>query len=162
MPRILIADDDRLIRWTLSEILSGEGYGVVAVDSGAQALAEISAGGVDVVITDYNMPEVNGLDVLRRTKTSSPHTHVILITGYRSPLLERTAREIGVFDYFDKPFDVRELVGSVARALAIPRAEGGPSAFGNSRQEPAGSGQLAECSRQPLTLPSPPRGRGPG
>ncbi len=127
MPRILVADDDRLIRWSLTQVFSGEGYEVVAVDSAAQAMEEITRGRVDVLITDYAFPEFSGLEVLRRAKKFSPKTQVIMITGYCSPHLERLARDIGVFDYFDKPFDVTAVAQSVARALAAPRIGGSPA-----------------------------------
>ncbi len=118
MPRVLVADDDRLVRWSLTASLTRAGYDVVAVESGAQAVEEISEGGVDVVITDYGLPGVNGLEILRRIKKFFPKTRVIMITGYYLPHLDRLARDTGVFDYFEKPFDVTALAGSVARALA--------------------------------------------
>jgi DNA-binding NtrC family response regulator len=83
---------------------------------------------VDVVVTDYLFPESDGVEVLRKIKTSMPKTHVIMITSYGSPRLERLVRDIGAFDYFDKPFEVKAVAGSVARALVTPERRRGPRA----------------------------------
>lgn len=128
MPRVLVADDDGLVLWSLRQALAREGYEVVTVDSPRRALEEMARGRVDIVITDYVFSESSGIEVLRKIKTSTPKTHVIMITGYGSLQLERLARDIGAFDYFEKPFDVRAVAGSVALALATPERRRGPRA----------------------------------
>lgn len=128
MAKVLVADDEVLVCWSLRQALSREGYEVVAVDSPARTLEEMARGTVDVVITDYVFSESNGIEVLRKIKTSIPKTHVIIITGHGSQQLERLARDIGAFDYFDKPFDVKAVAGSVARALGTPERRRGPRA----------------------------------
>jgi DNA-binding NtrC family response regulator len=120
MPRILVTDEDGLVRWSLSQALQRDGYEVLAVDSPAQTLEESLRGAVDVVITDSTFREFNGLDLLRAIKCSVPKTHVIMITAQGGSRLERLARDIGAFDYFEKPFDVRAVASSVGRALATP------------------------------------------
>jgi DNA-binding NtrC family response regulator len=128
MARVIVADDDGLVRWSLSQTLSREGYEVITAESPAQILAEIVRATVDVVVTDYLFPESDGVEVLRKIKTSMPKTHVIMITSYGSPRLERLVRDIGAFDYFDKPFEVKAVAGSVARALVTPERRRGPRA----------------------------------
>ncbi len=128
MARVLVADDDGLIRWSLTRVLSREGYDVVGVASPAAALEEIGRGSVGVLITDYVFSESDGIEVLRKIKTSRPEIHVLLITAYGSPQLERLARDIGAFDYFEKPFDMKAVVASVARALVTPERRRGPRA----------------------------------
>ena len=128
MARVIVADDDGLVRWSLSQTLSREGYEVITAESPAQVLAEIVRATVDVVVTDYLFPESDGVEVLRKIKTSMPKTHVIMITSYGSPRLERLVRDIGAFDYFDKPFEVKAVAGSVARALVTPERRRGPRA----------------------------------
>lgn len=126
--RVLVADDDGLVRWSLSQALSREGYSVTTVESPMRTLEEIARGSVDVVITAHVFPESSGIEVLRKIKTTTPRTHVIMITGYGSPQLERLARDIGAFDYFEKPFDVKAVAGAVARALVTPERRRGPRA----------------------------------
>jgi DNA-binding NtrC family response regulator len=128
MPRILVADDDGLIRWALGRVLSLAGYDVVTVQSAAQTLEEVWRNPVDVVVTDYRFPDWSGIEVLRSIKTSSPGTHVIMITADASPQLERLARGIGAFDFFEKPFQIRAVAASVARALATPERRRAPRA----------------------------------
>lgn len=128
VPRILVTDEDGLVRWSLSQALLRDGYEVLAVDSPAQTLQESLGGAVDVVITDSAFGESNGIDLLRAIKTSTPRTHVIMITAQGSSRLERLARDIGAFDYFEKPFDVKAVACSVGRALATPERRRAPRA----------------------------------
>jgi DNA-binding NtrC family response regulator len=128
MPRILVSDEDGLVRWSLSQALQRNGYEVLAVDSPAQTLQESLRGAVDVVITDSTFREFNGLDLLRAIKNSVPKTHVIMITAQGGSRLERLARDIGAFDYFEKPFDVKAVASSVGRALATPERRRAPRA----------------------------------
>ena len=128
VPRILVTDEDGLVRWSLSQALRRDGYEVLAVDSPAQTLEESLRGAVDVVITDSTFREFSGIDLLRAIKTSVPKTHVIMITADGGSRLERLARNIGAFDYFEKPFDVKAVASSVGRALATPERRRAPRA----------------------------------
>jgi DNA-binding NtrC family response regulator len=128
MPKILVTDEDGLVRWSLRQALLHDGYEVLAVDSPARTLEESLRGTVDVVITDSNFRDSNGIDLLRAIKTSMPKTHVIMITAQGDSRLERLARDIGAFDYFEKPFDVKAVTSSVGRALLTPERRRAPRA----------------------------------
>jgi DNA-binding NtrC family response regulator len=126
MTGLLIAEDDHLIRWSLETALSRDGHTVLAVKSGAAAIEAVMTGDYQVVITDFALPEIDGLHVLWHTKTRMPQTHVIVITGQATPELETLARDMGAFEFLEKPFPLAALKGAVARALTVPERRRGP------------------------------------
>jgi two-component system, NtrC family, response regulator AtoC len=126
MARLLVAEDDHLMRWSLENFLSRGGYAVHSVGSGEGAIDAVKGGNYQVVITDYSLPGSDGLDVLWWVKAQSPETHVIIITGHPMPKLERLARDVGAFDLFEKPFQFLALKQSVERALSTPERRTGP------------------------------------
>ena len=85
------------------------GYDIVTVNGGAEALAQIALRPVPLVITDYNMPGMNGLQLTAAIKETSPDTRVVLITAYATPELEKRAREQRVDHYLPKPFPLDRL-----------------------------------------------------
>jgi DNA-binding NtrC family response regulator len=125
-PTILLADEDGLLRWSLSQLLERDGYAVVPADSRAWVLQAAERGEADVVIADYGFCQASGLDLLGAIKSSSPSTHVIMITGDATSALERRARNRGAFDFLEKPFSLPALVQAVGRALATPERRKGP------------------------------------
>jgi CheY-like chemotaxis protein len=85
------------------------GYDIITVNSGADALAQIALRKVPLVITDYNMPGMNGLQLAAAIKETSPDTCVVMITAYATPELERRAREQRIDYYLSKPFPLDRL-----------------------------------------------------
>jgi CheY-like chemotaxis protein len=85
------------------------GYDIVTVNGGAEALAQIALRPVPLVITDYNMPGMNGLQLTAAIKETAPDTRVVLITAYATPELEKRAREHRVDYYLPKPFPLDRL-----------------------------------------------------
>ena len=83
---ILVVDDEQLIRWSLTERLTAEGYRVVEAETAAGALAKHDEG-VDLVLLDYRLPDGDGVSVLKRIKERDPDTLVILLTAYSIRLL---------------------------------------------------------------------------
>lgn len=117
MARVLVVDDDPLIRWSLQSVLCSEGHDVNAVDSAENALAEVEMRSPNVAIVDFVLPGMNGLELIERMRSVCPAVKVIVITGQGSPeLVERTV-ERDVFAYVEKPFSIKELTGLVWMAL---------------------------------------------
>ena len=101
--RILIADDEYLIRWSLSEALSQEGYEVLAVEDGQKAIEASRNQQFDFIITDLVMPEADGWQVLEKSRQMFPQPRVIIITAHGQEEMKRTAKEKGAWAYIEKP-----------------------------------------------------------
>ena len=117
--RVLVAEDDRVARDLLCEILRGEGYEVEAVDDGAGAIERAQAGDgrYDLVVSDVRMERSGGLDVLAAFTAKAPATPVILITAFGDVSGAMEAIQRGAYDYVSKPFNIEELRLTVARAI---------------------------------------------
>src|SRR5436190_18568381 len=114
---ILIVEDDAAMRTMLREALEEDGYTVEAVGGGRAGIERVQQGGVDLVISDVKMPDLDGLDMLREIKAVTPSPHVITITAFGSIDTAIRAVKLGAFDYITKPFDVDQLILSVQKAL---------------------------------------------
>ncbi len=121
MTRVLVAEDDRVARDLLCEILRGQGFEVDAVDDGAVAITRAEAGRYDLVVSDVRMERAGGLDVLRAFSERAPATPVILITAFGDVAGAMEAIKQGAYDYVSKPFNVAELTLTVSRALERKR-----------------------------------------
>ncbi len=117
--RVLVAEDDRVARDLLCEILRGEGYEVDAVDDGIEAIdrAQTGDGRYDLVVSDVRMERSSGLDVLAAFTAKAPSTPVILITAFGDVTGAMEAIQRGAYDYVSKPFNIEELRLTVARAI---------------------------------------------
>jgi PAS domain S-box-containing protein len=116
---ILVIDDDPVIRETVGEVLRERGHHVDPVDRGEDALERIGrARPVDLAIVDCRLPDISGLDLLRRIKTRSPDTEVILLTGHASLDGALAAMAGDASSYLVKPVDTAQLLSTVDRALA--------------------------------------------
>src|SRR6266700_4039643 len=115
---ILIVEDDTAMREMLREALEDDGYAVETASNGRAGVERVKAGGIDLVVSDVKMPEIDGLDMLREIKAVSPSPHVITITAFGSIDTAIRAVKLGAFDYITKPFDVDQLTLSVQKALA--------------------------------------------
>ena len=119
---ILVADDDRAIRTVLTQALARLGYDVRTTGNAAMLWRWIADGVGDLVITDVVMPDENGLDLIPRIKKLRPELRVIAMSAQNTLLTAVKATERGAFEYLPKPFDLRELVSVVQRALTTPAA----------------------------------------
>jgi DNA-binding NtrC family response regulator len=108
--RILIVDDDHLVRIPLVDDLSDAGFGVEAVASGEEALNKMSGILFDVVVTDLRMPGMDGIELLHRIKADYPETEVIVMTAYAEIKTAVSAMKLGAYDYIAKPFQNEELI----------------------------------------------------
>jgi signal transduction histidine kinase len=115
--RVLLVDDEIGIRTLLRWELGAEGLDIVEAADGAAALDAIEDQSFDVIISDVRMPGMSGLDVLRGARQRSPETEVIISTGYADIDSAVECVRNGAFDLLHKPYDTRQLVSSVGRAL---------------------------------------------
>jgi len=116
-PRILVADDEVKICSLLKQLLEREGYRVSTVNDGGSALREMVRLRPDLLISDIQMPGMDGLELSRRARSLDPELPVVLITGYASMETAVQALREGVSDYITKPFSIAELKGVVGRIL---------------------------------------------
>ncbi|MDQ1079167.1 DNA-binding NtrC family response regulator [Pseudoroseomonas cervicalis] len=119
---ILVADDDRAIRTVLSQALGRAGYTVRATSSAATLWRWVEEGAGDLVITDVVMPDENGLDLVPRIKRVRPELRVVVMSAQSTFMTAVKAAQRGAFEYLPKPFDLKELLAVVARALTAPAA----------------------------------------
>jgi two-component system, NtrC family, response regulator AtoC len=117
---VLVVDDEDLIRWSLRERLSAEGYTVVEAGTGQAALERFRSG-VDLVLLDYRLPDTDGLAVLREMKAVDPDILVVLLTSFVSVETAVDAMKLGAFHFANKPFNLDEVAAIVARALETTR-----------------------------------------
>lgn len=120
-PKILIVDDEKVICDLFVRVLSDKGYAVDVVSDGASALEKIKESFYNLVITDFKMPKVSGIDVLRQIKRLNPYIEVIIMTGYATIESAVEAVKIGAFDFVCKPFDMEELIRTIQRCLEKQR-----------------------------------------
>ncbi|MCT4656146.1 MAG: nitrogen regulation protein NR(I) [Cohaesibacter sp.] len=118
---ILLADDDTGIRTVLNQALSRAGYHVRLTSNATTLWSWISQGEGDLVITDVVMPDENIFDVLPRIKKHRPHLPVIVMSAQNTFMTAIKASERGAYEYLPKPFDLKELINIVGRALSEPR-----------------------------------------
>src|SRR3982751_6589105 len=118
---ILVADDDRAIRMVLNQALIRLGHDVRTTGNAATLWRWVADGEGDLVITDVVMPDENGLDLIPRIKKIRPELRIIVMSAQNTLLTAVKATERGAFEYLPKPFDLRELVSVVERALTAPR-----------------------------------------
>ena len=118
---ILIADDDMAIRTVLSQALGRAGYEVRTASNVATLWRWVQAGDGDLVITDVVMPDENAFELLPRIKKIRPDLPIIVMSAQNTFMTAIKASERGAYDYLPKPFDLKELVGIVGRALSTPR-----------------------------------------
>src|SRR5579862_6239566 len=124
---ILVADDDRAIRTVLSQALSRLGHDVRTTSNAATLWRWVSDGEGDLVITDVVMPDENGLDLVPRIKKLRPELRIVVMSAQNTLLTAVKATERGAFEYLPKPFDLRELVNVVERALTVPHGTAAPA-----------------------------------
>jgi len=117
LPTVLIADDDRSIRTVLTQALGRSGYQVRATGNAATLWRWVEDGEGDLVITDVIMPDENGLDLIPRIKKLRPELRVVVMSAQSTLMTAVKAAQRGAFEYLPKPFDLRELLAVVGRAL---------------------------------------------
>jgi len=115
---ILVVDDERVMRDSLSEWLREDGYEVVAVEDGAQALNKVRAGRWDVLLVDLKMPGMDGIEVLTEVKKFDQDIPVIIMTAYATVDSAVRAMKEGAYDYIVKPFNPEEIGLAIRKIIA--------------------------------------------
>lgn len=116
-PRILVVEDETVVRMTLTKLLERDGYDVVAVESGKEALEQIASRRFDLALIDLKLPDMDGLAVLSALRQRAPDTAAIILTAYASLETAVEALRQGAHDYLFKPCRTVELRESIRTAL---------------------------------------------
>ena len=117
--RVLIADDEKNMRWVLSQALEAEGYEVVEAADGKEALSLVAEQAPDILILDHKMPAPDGMEVLRRIRAKGHRFPVIMLTAHGNVQTAVEAMKAGASEYLTKPFDLDELRISIEKALQM-------------------------------------------
>jgi DNA-binding NtrC family response regulator len=116
--RILVVDDEALIRWSLVETLSDSGYEVIAVTDAESAVQVVKDAALpfDVALLDFRLPDSNDLNLLSRLRRLTPATRIILMTAFGTPELSQGALDLGAYCVLNKPFEMSALSPLVTQA----------------------------------------------
>ena len=117
MTKILIIDDDESTRETLRLYLAEVGYETFAAANGAEGLDLWKRENPELIISDVNLPDANGLEIMARMKESDPNLPVIIITAFDDMKSTIAAMQKGAYDYLEKPIDINRLKISIQRAF---------------------------------------------
>lgn len=119
MPRILVIDDAKTMRDTLRELLTGNGFEVVEAENGEQGLEKISEHAIDLVISDLNMPGMDGLTMCGHMKEQGHKAPIFMLTTQTSPELKAKAKDFGVVAWIVKPHKDDVLLGGIRKVLKL-------------------------------------------
>ncbi len=108
--KILIADDDEIVRDSISSLLKDEGYTVLSAQDGLDAIKILRIEDIDLVITDLRMPGADGYQVLKYAVKNNPDTVVVILTAYGTLDTALNAIKDGAYDYLTKPFKIQEII----------------------------------------------------
>ncbi len=115
--KILLVDDDEWIRDSLSLFFQAEGCNLRTFETAEEAMEAVTYQVYDIVISDYKLPGMDGLEFLRRVKEKQPNAFEILITAYANCEIEKEANEIGIKDIIPKPFTSEDVETSLSRVI---------------------------------------------
>ena len=119
--KVLVIDDDKSARLLLERVLTRAGHLVTLVDNGELGLELLAKEPYDVIITDKNLPGIDGLEVLRLARIQRPLLQAIIITGFPTPETKTSAKDLGVFSYVTKPFGILDILGNCDGAIRSAR-----------------------------------------
>jgi DNA-binding NtrC family response regulator len=117
--RVLIADDEKNMRWVLAQALEADGYDVVQAEDGKEALAAVEEQEPDIMILDHRMPAPDGMEVLRRLRAEDKVFPIIMLTAHGNVETAVDAMKAGATEYLTKPFDLEELKLAIDKALTM-------------------------------------------
>lgn len=157
---ILVVDDEKSIRALLRLYLTEAGYTVAEAADGQAAISQVRQGGIDLVLLDLMLPQIDGLDVCRKLRASNGHIPIIMVTARDDEASRIAGLELGADDYVTKPFAPREVVArvrAVLRRIAMPPESDGPLTAGRVTLDPVSresriDGTLVELTRLEFDL----------
>jgi DNA-binding NtrC family response regulator len=114
---ILIVEDEKLIRWSIKSRLEDEGYSVLEAENGKTAFKHLESEDCDLMLLDYRLPDVTGLEILERARHDNPEVSVLMMTAYGTVENAVQAMKLGAYDYLTKPVNLDELTVIVQKAL---------------------------------------------
>ena len=117
--RVLVADDEKNMRWVLAQALEGEGFEVSQACDGKEALAAIEESEPDLMVLDHRMPKPDGMEVLRRLRAGGSTFPIIMLTAHGNVEQAVEAMKAGANEYLTKPFDLEELKLAIEKALKV-------------------------------------------
>ncbi len=140
--KVLVVDDDPVVRKSFDRVLTSKGYAVITAENGEEALRKLNEEKYDLVYTDIRMPGISGLEVAEQIKARKPWTPVVIITGYGTEAAEARAKAAGVASFVHKPLSPAMIEDSARDALAAPAAQvlALPAAAEAPVAEPAATG----------------------
>jgi len=121
--QILVVDDEERIRQSLTGVLKDEGYEVLEVRDGVQALKQVETDPPDLVLLDIWMPGMDGIETLERMKGQIPNLPIIMISGHANIELAVKATKLGAFDFIEKPLSLEKVLLTVNNALVVSKLE---------------------------------------
>ena len=116
--KILLIDDDEWIRDAMTLFFESEGCQIMALETGEEALVEIHRQNYGIVICDYKLPGIDGLQLLKEVRKVKPDAKMILITAYKTEELVSEAKQMGIHDFISKPFTSETIEASLSRLTA--------------------------------------------
>ncbi len=138
--RILVIDDEEIIRVLLTEILTEDGYQVTTAKDGVEGVERLQKDRYDLIISDMVMPGMNGIEVLQEAFKVDPEYAVVMITGYPSVETAIKLVNLGASDYLTKPFNVDLIKVTVAKVLELKRVRGLTPGLEPSQDSPSADG----------------------
>jgi DNA-binding NtrC family response regulator len=115
--RILLIDDDEWIRDSLGIYFEGEGCQLLALETAEEGLEVLKKQDCDIVMVDYRLPGMDGLEFLKRIQKTQPHALKVLITAYRSEEVVSAALKMGIQDFIEKPFTTKTIEECLSRVI---------------------------------------------
>ncbi len=146
--RILIVEDEKLLRWSLRERLQREGYRVFEAATGREGLELTEDPGIDLLLLDHRLPDTTGLELLKTIVSHHADVPVILMTAYSTLETAVEAIKLGAFDYINKPFNQDELTVRIAKALEASRLQREVRTWRNKQKERYGLSSILGQSPQ--------------
>ena len=116
--RVLVVEDERLIRWSIAETLAHAGHSVIEAEDGAAAIRALtySTDAVNAIVLDFRLPDSNDLGLLGRIRQLSPQSVLILMTAFGTPEVTRAALDLGAYEVMNKPFEMADLLSLILKA----------------------------------------------